>query len=267
MPLIVGILLFLTTLAAAAALTLSGAALRLSGSERLTVQVMTAHPTVREADAKRALTLLKAHPGITSVRRVTAAEMQRLLEPWLGGGAEVPVPALIEADVRAGADQAAIRRAVALAVPSAIVNAEAQWLAPVREFVSLLRWLSAGLALVTLAGLAAVVSLAARASLAMHDDTIGLMHLLGATDRQLVRMFERRAGLEVLLGGMAGWLGAMLALLLVIRRWQALGDVPLATPGGPLMQMLALLTLPLGGALLAMLVARITLLRALNANR
>lgn len=269
MPLIVGMLLFLTTLAAAAALALSSVAVHLESGDRMTVQVMTPDPAARDAEAMRITSMLQRAPGVVAARSVGAEEMEALLAPWLGSGIEddLPIPALIEVELHDGADQQTVARSVRAIAPTARIEAEAQTLAPVRRLVSLLRWLSLGLAVVATLATALTVGLAARSALAAQGETIALMHLLGATDRQLVRLFERRAAWEALVGGTAGWSAALLVLLAVARQLEALGDVPLGTMAIGAGQMWPLLLLPPLSTLLAMLVARITLLRALKRDR
>lgn len=256
-------LLFVAVLAAAAALALAGAARTMEGSGRLMVQVMAPDPHRREAEAAQVVRLLAHAPGVTAPRWVSEAEMQDMLSPWLGAGAsDLPIPILIEAELADSAVPLRLEPAILRVAPSAVVNAQDQWLGPVRRLAGLLQWLAAGLVLVVAATLAGMAALAARAGLAAHRETLGIMHLLGATDRQLARLFERRTALDALWGGLIGWAAAMPMLLLVADRAAALGAVGVS----PLLA-LTLLILPLGCALLAMLVARVTLLRALRADR
>ena len=41
-----------------------------------------------------------------------------------------------------------------------------------------------------------------------HRDTIEVIHMLGATDIQIARLFQRRIALDALLGGLVGTAGA-----------------------------------------------------------
>ena len=52
----------------------------------------------------------------------------------------------------------------------------------------------------------AVVMLAARAGLEAHRGTIEVIHMLGATDRQVARLFQRRIALDAGIGAAAGGL-------------------------------------------------------------
>lgn len=269
MPWVIAIMMFLTCLAAAAALGLAGAAGRL-GEEiggRLTVQIVEADPASREAQARAALVAAPRLPGVMLAQRVPDEEVSRLIEPWLGksGAADdVPVPALIELDVTPAVDVAAVRAGLAQAAPAARVDDAGQWLAPLASLISALQWLAAGLVLLMIGATAATVVLAARAAIDTHKETIEILHLMGSTDVQIARLFQRRIALDALFGGLIGFLLAGLVLIALGDRLAALGSELLGTAALPPLAWLLLIALPMFGVLLAMLVARITILRALG---
>jgi cell division transport system permease protein len=111
---------------------------------------------------------------------------------------------------------------------------------------------------------AATVVLAARAALDTHRSTIEVLHLMGATDVQVARLFQRRIALDALFGGIVGLGVGILVLVLIGRRVGALGSELLGSADLPLLNWLILGALPIWGVLLAMLVARLTILRALG---
>ncbi|HMC90913.1 MAG TPA: cell division protein, partial [Allosphingosinicella sp.] len=222
MPWVIAIMMFLTVLAAAAGLGLGSAAGNLDASmgSRLTVQVMEANPDRREAEAARALAALEHEPGVARAHRLTQAEMQKLLEPWLGGGAleaDLPIPAMIDVDMAEGAADRvdSVRSAVTAAAPSARVDSNASWLAPLGRLIGALRWLAMALVLLMIGATAATVVLAARAALDTHRPTIEVLHLMGATDVQVARLFQRRIALDALFGGLVGLVAATLVLFLL----------------------------------------------------
>jgi cell division transport system permease protein len=236
---------------------------------RLTVQVMEANPDRREAEAARVLAALERQPAVARVHRLTQAEMQKLLEPWLGGGAleaDLPIPAMIDADLGAGggARLAEVKEALARAVPSARLDRNGDWLGPLGQLISSLKWLAAALVLMMIAATSATVVLAARAALDMHRGTIEVLHLMGATDVQVARLFQRRIALDALFGGGIGLVAAALVLVLIGTRVAALGSDLIGSAQLPAGAWVLLVALPILGVLLAMLVARSTILRALG---
>jgi cell division transport system permease protein len=269
MPWVLAIMMFLTVLAAAAGLGLGNAARNLDSQvgNRLVVQIVEANPDRRERQARRAVAELERLAGVEAVRRVSAEEMARLMEPLLGKGAletDVPVPAMIDVDVDGTASADAIRTAVVRAAPSARVDDSAQWLDPVAKLIASLRWLAAALVALMVGATTATVVLAARASLDTHRGTIEVLHLMGATDVQVARLFQRRIALDAAFGGTIGLVAAALVLLLIGNRVGALGSELIGSAGLPVASWLVLVALPLGGILLAILVARTTILRALS---
>ncbi|HEX8256735.1 MAG TPA: cell division protein, partial [Allosphingosinicella sp.] len=240
MPWVIAIMMFLTVLAAAAGLGLGSAARSLDADigNRLTVQIVEANPDARAAQAARAVERLRALSGVTAVRRLDEAEMERLLEPWLGEGgleADIPVPAMIDVELSVDAYRRidGIRAAVRDVAPSARVDDNAQWLAPLAKLIEALQLLALGLVLLMIGATAATVVLAARAALDTHRSTIEVLHLMGATDIQVARLFQRRIALDALFGGMTGLLAAALVLLVIGNRVGALGSELLGSAGLP----------------------------------
>lgn len=271
MPWVIAIMMFLTVLAAAGGLGLRHAARSLDASigNRVTVQIVEPNPARRDAQAKAAIERLRALPGVVAVTPVNAAEMEKLLEPWIGEAgleANLPVPAMIDVDLTPAAyrDLGPLREAMAEVAPSARVDDNAEWLAPLAELIEALKLLALGLVLLMGAATAATVVLAARGSLNTHRGTIEVMHLMGATDVQVARLFQRRIALDALFGGLVGLAAAALVLVLIGRRVGALGSDLLGSAALPLVSWLILAALPIAGVLLAMLVARMTILRALG---
>lgn len=271
MPWVIAIMMLLTVLAAAAGLRLASAARGLDAGmgNRLTIQIVQPNPDLREAEAQAAVAALRAMPGVESVRRVPPAELAALLEPWLGAGgleADLPVPDMIDVDLgpEAYAGRDRLAASVARAAPSARVDDNAQWLSPLAKLIAALKWLAAALVILMIGASAATVVLAARASLDMHRGTIEVLHLMGATDVQVARLFQRRIALDALFGGVVGLTGAGLVLLIIGNRVGALGSDLLGSEGLSLGSWLILFALPVAGVVLATLVARATILRALG---
>jgi cell division transport system permease protein len=269
MPWVIAIMMFLTELAAAAGLGLGGAAASLGAGlgNRVTIQVLEPNPDRREAEAARAVDRLRRLPEVESVRRLSATEMADLLEPWLGAGGlegDLPIPAMIDAKLIPGARADTLRARVTATAPSARIDDNGQWLAPLSRLISALKWLALGLVALMIGATAATVVLAARAALDTHRGTIEVLHLMGATDIQVARLFQRRIALDALFGGIVGFAAAAVALLVIGERIGDLGSDLIGSANLPATSWLALALLPILGVGLATLVARATILRALG---
>jgi cell division transport system permease protein len=268
---IMAIMLFLTVLAGALGFGMAGAGRSLDRqlAGRLTVQLIEVDAARRDANARMLVDRLRATPGVKRVVEVDRARLAELLRPWLGDAgldAELPMPAMIDVDLTSG-DPALIARVrqAALAVSSAArVDQHAQWLSPVAGFITTLTWAAAGLVLLMATATAAVVLLAARAGLDTHRDTIAVLHMLGSTDTQVARLFQRRIALDTLFGGILGTAAALGAVWLLGRQTAELGSELLGSIALADADWVLLALVPLIFALLAMGAARVAVLRTLG---
>ena len=276
MPWVIAIMVLLTGIAAAAGLALGNLTAQASAdlAGGITVQVVNASPDARARQANDALATLRETDGVSAVRLVPKEEVDALLEPWLGARSDdpaaadaLPVPALIDARLRGPADAgrvARIQQRLARIAPDARVEAQSGWLEPVFGAIAALRWLA--LALIALLALttSAAVLLAARTALNSHRETIEIVHLLGGTDAQIARIFQRTAGVDAAAGGAIGLVLAVAVIGLIGDRFAALGSglAGAATLGWGDWLVLALL--PVGGVVLATLTARAAVLHALR---
>lgn len=268
---IMAIMLFLTLLAAALGLGTLGAARLLEHqlAGRLTVQIVEPVENARTDQTVRALAVLRADPEVARATQVDRARLAELMRPWLGeDGADpdLPVPSMIDVDLAGSTDAtvARVTRAVQAVAPAARVDRHETWMSPVSDFMNLVTWLAAALVLLMASATAAVVLLAARAGLDTHRDTIQVLHMLGSTDMQIARLFQRRIALDTLFGGIIGAVLATGIVLLVGAQIAALGSDLLSGLALHQRDWIVLALLPLAFALLAALAARIAVLGALG---
>lgn len=271
MPWIIAIMMFLTVLAAAGGLALNHAASNVTGSiaQRITVQIVEANPDLREAQTRAAMAALSEMDGVTEVVRVSDEEIDALIEPWIGAAGDeegIPVPTMIDAALTQEAhdDLARVEAAVIDVAPAARVDDHAQFLAPLAGLIGSLTWLAFALVVLTAGALAAAVILAVRAALNTHRSTIEVLHLMGATDVQIARLFQRRIALDALFGGLIGFLVAVIVLLLLGQRIGAVGSELLGSATLPLFAWAILALLPFAGAAVSTLVARYTVIGVLR---
>ncbi len=268
---IMAIMLFLTVLAAAFGLgTLSAASLldkQIAG--RLTVQIVEANEQARERGAETALATIRTVPGVLRAEPVDRAQLTALLRPWLGeDGADpdLPVPAMIDVQLSAGneATVGQLTRAVRAVVPTARIDRHESWMSPVSNFMGLMVWLAFGLVILMAGATAAVVLLVGRAGLDTHHETIEVLHMLGSTDMQVARLFQRRIALDTLYGGLAGTALAMLTIGFVGSQLSGLGSDLLGGIALSERDWVLLAGMPILFALLATVAARFAVLGALR---
>lgn len=268
---VMAIMLFLTTLAAGAGLGLAMAASALDRQlgGRLTIQVVEPDAAQRDREAGAIAAAVRKLSDVERVTMVDRERLARLLEPWLGDAGvdpSLPMPAMIDVDLTSGGD-AAMARVAATArtiAPGAQVDPHAKWLSPIHDFILSLGWLALGLVLLMASATGAVVLLAARTGLDTHRATIDVLHMLGATDQQVARLFQRRIAIDSLIGGVIGTVAA--AGLILFLQWQVstLGADLLSSAELGQQDWLVIAALPFLFTLMAMLAARIAVLRALR---
>ena len=122
----------------------------------------------------------------------------------------------------------------------------------------------ASLVAMMLGATAFVVVLAARAGLEAHRGTIEVMHMLGATDVQVARLFQRRLSLDAALGAAVGGVAGLAAVALLGAQASALGSELLGAVTLGAMGWAALVVLPFGFVALAATVARRAVVRSLG---
>ncbi|KRA80616.1 cell division protein [Altererythrobacter sp. Root672] len=274
MPWVIAIMIALTVIAAGAGLGLrnltQSARSEIAGG--LTVQIVEGRPAERERQALVVISLLDDLDDVAEFRRVPDEELNALLEPWLGPQAAsaedaLPVPAMIDVKLSGPMTDKrleGLRTMIIASAPSARVDAQARWLQPVFDAAASLQWLAVGL-IVLLAGTsAAAVWLAARSALGSNHETIEIVHLLGGTDAQIARIFQRSVAFDAALGGLAGLALGLTAVLLLGKQFAALGSGMVAGGGlGPVDWMI-LASIPVIGVVLAVLTARLTVLAVLR---
>jgi cell division transport system permease protein len=205
-------------------------------------------------------------PGVRDVTPVPEAEMRRTLEHWLGdvaSSADLPVPAMATIELAPGADPAAISAALRKQVPQASVSAESAELKPLLGSLRRLQWLALSLVVLMASATAAAIVLAARGALDTHRPTVEIMHGIGATDAQVVRLFERKIAVDSIAGAVLGSAAAAAAMLFLGGGIAAAaGDLASAPLGFGDVFILALI--PVAAVVIAVAVAHRTLLGALR---
>lgn len=276
-PWVIAILIALVVIAAAGGLSLRNLAqnARADLADAVTVQIIEADREVRSVQSKAAADALSAHPLVTSVRIVPEAELQELLEPWLGGGAasdNVPIPALIDVELTRSAStdelaqlQTALDRALGPVGGTARIDAQSQWLKPVYDALSALQYLALALIVLVSIATAAAVWLASRNAFINHRETVEIVHLLGGTDDQVTRIFERSVIREAAFGAIIGLCIGLAAVWLLGQQFASLDSGMVGGGGLKMTDWVIIACIPIAGVVLALITGRITIGYALRA--
>ena len=268
LPWIVALMVFLGALMFTGALVVSDTIDSWDSSltGRMTVQVPRDSAT--EQTMAMLVSMLAATPGITAVRPVPDREARALLIPWLGEevvNSGLPVPALIDVELSPGArvDAGQLADRLSGTAVGASVDDHRAWLSALINLgrtVEILAFVILGL--IASAAVVAVI-FTTRSGLAVHAAIIELLHQMGARDSYIAGQFQLQAMMLALRGGFAG--AGAAAVVLLIFAWVGQGIDAAFLPPVTLTigEWIALLIVPAGAVIIAMLTARLTVLRAL----
>jgi len=271
LPWLLAMIVFLAGIALAGLMSLSGAVERwdkgLAGT--LTVQIPAPEKGSANLTIAAAIKALKSAPGVTSARALSEQETAVLLEPWLGNGAfarDLPLPRLIDVQVRSDAapDIEGLSALVEAAAPGAVIDDHRKSL---DRLIALARaGETLALVVVILVALAAIATVVfiTRTGLAIHASGIELLHLIGATDSYVARQFQGQALELAFKGGGIGLSLAATMIFLIGRASGALGSGLLPDLSLTAGQWGTLVLVPVAVAVISMVTARITVLRALK---
>lgn len=275
LPWLVAVMVYLAALALVSAMAMSKIVTRwdhgLSG--QITVQLPVSESDLSKAEIEirreNVLKLLSQSPGVLSASHIGAVETAALLEPWLGrssGFSELPLPDLIavEIDQYDPPNTAILTARLIEIVPGATIDDHQRWLG---NLLNLARSIEIVAALVVLlVGLSAVIMVVfvTRMGLAVHYQIVELLHLIGAQDGYIAREFQFHS---LKLGFFGGLVGVALAAVTIFGIGKLLGQADTALLPALTLQPLewaVLGVLPFASALVAMLTARLTVLRTLS---
>jgi cell division transport system permease protein len=266
---VVAVLCFLACLTAMGVLAADRAARGWTGqlTGEATVIVRARGGETPDAAAARAAEALAGAPGVTEARALEPAKAYDLIRPWLGDVSDLedlPVPRLVAVtlDPRHPADARRLDKALKADGVDATVDDHSVWIKDIRRAGGVVAALGLAVFLIIAAAAAAVVAFATRAGLAARHDVVEVLHMAGAEDGFVARMFQMRFAR---VAGLAGLFGAAAAAVVgaVLRLAGGGGGLTPALPFAWI-DIAAVIPCPLIAAGVAALAARLTALRLIR---
>jgi cell division transport system permease protein len=266
---VVGALCFLAALAALTAKSTYGAARAWTAEVEgeYTVSLSGATPQ----DAQAATLLVQSIEGVDGARLLSEAEISALLEPTFGSRglpADLPVPRLIAvtAAPEAGDIGRALTAALETAGYTAAVDSHSAWAGDVRRMLGTARMIAFGIVALLASTAIAVIAFANHAALLARRDIVDVLHIAGARDRFIARLFERRFWLLGLRAGTVGALVALASVALLIAIARSTGSRSGLLPELTLdvLDLAILVFTPIIAGLASRIAAGITVMRALK---
>jgi cell division transport system permease protein len=247
-------------------------------SREVTVQLRQIQKLDMEAELQKAVALLQSTAGVVSAEPLPREAGLKLLEPWLGSTnlEELPIPRLIRVtiDENHQPDFVALDKKLTANIKGASLDTHRRWEAELTRMAHTLSLLSYVILSLICASAIAMVIFAARSVLDANHEVVDVLHLVGAKDGYIARQIDRRfmiSGLTSGLIGIALALCTFLALGLsgsVESNAMAAASYSLifAPVGTGIWTYGALFLVPIVATSIALLSARLTLMRMLKST-
>ncbi len=209
--LVVTILAFLACLAGMGALAAGRAADGWRGQleNSATVVVRPTGLETPDSAAARAAQALAGVRGVAEVKALEPAKAEALVAPWFGPEGlppGLPVPRLVAVDLdpAAPATPAAMGAALKAAGIDATVDDHTIWMADIKRAGLAARAFALGLFLLIAIACGSVIVFATSQGLTGRRDLIEVLHIAGATDEFIARLFQARFARVAARGGIYG---------------------------------------------------------------
>lgn len=225
--------------------------------------------TEQEIDSKkqRADSLLENYPGLISYEILDGGAIQDIVSPWLGDSlknSDIPLPVLINLDYEDHMDIESFSETLSNTIPGATLDTHQQWLKQIVSLSSVFEISALFLCLLIGFIIFAAVTGAIQSSIAVHQDKIELLHLMGAQDLYITKLFQ--AHILTLLGkaGLTGTLLASFFIYILQNLFQDPDDVTALSFSFTFMNYVSILIIPILLCIIGVWTARVNVFRALK---
>lgn len=209
---VVSALCFLAVLSALMAKSTYGAARSWTAEVQgeLTVSLMD----IDSRAVEDVIEIISATDGVVKATRLSKADIDALLAPNFGQRglpSGLPLPHIISVQSHPNAVDVGpnIKRRLTEAGFASVVDEHTDWARDVQRVLSIGRWIAILAVALLSATAVGVIAFATHAALLARKDIVEVLHLSGADDRFISKLFERRFWV---LGLRAGTVGALVAL-------------------------------------------------------
>lgn len=187
-------------------------------SREATIQIKPEDGLDMEEALVTARELAAGFSGVRGAGIVDQAATQRLLEPWLGTGFDIeglPVPRLVilTFDPASPPDFAAIREALAIAVPQAILDDHRNWVDRLVAMANTTVTIGISVLALMLSATVLAIVFATRGAMAGNGHIIEVLHFVGARASFIAGQFRTHFLFTGMKGALAGGLAAAMVFL------------------------------------------------------
>ena len=274
LPWVTGLMVYLATLTLAVALLVTALAADWSAdlTGTVTIHIVAASDeTEAEMDLRVEAAIREAlkTPGVNEANAIPPSRVAELLAPWLGDEApiaDLPLPRIVDVKLAKNKDIDidGLRGRLEKAVPGAGLDDHQLWRDRLIRFLLAIQIVAGVMVALIGATTVTVVVFATRAGLAVHNEVIEVLHMIGAQDEYVARQFQSNALVLGLKGGISGSI-AGIATLLAIKYTAGQLDVEIfPTVLFQVWHWPVLASLPFAAAYIVRFSAQLTVLQALR---
>ncbi len=274
LPWVVGLMVYLATLTLAVALLVSTLATEWSAGLTGTITIHIAvindeSDSEMDRRVEEAIGLALKTPGIQEAKAIRPDKVAALLAPWLGDEAPVsdlPLPRIIDVTLTPDAtpDIPGLQSRLQAAIPGAGLDDHQLWRDKLVDFLLAIQIVAGVMVALIGATTVSVVVFATRSGLAVHNEVIEVLHLIGARDEYVAQQFQSNALKLGLIGGIAGSVAGILTLVAILYTASQLDIELFPNHLFQLWHWPVLATVPAFAALIVRFSARRTVIQALR---
>jgi cell division transport system permease protein len=213
---VIAIMTFLACLTAGGAILVSRASeeWRSEVLRDITIQIRPRAGEDAESLVTKVVSIASGAPSVERVRPYSAAESQKLLEPWLGTGLDLsllPIPRIIVVQMQdqTGDALAGLRASLSSAVPQASLEDHRLWATRIGTMANAMVALAAAIFALMIVAMATAIGFATRGAVAANREIIEVLHFVGASDAFIAREFETHFRTLGFRGALIGGLSAI----------------------------------------------------------
>ena len=177
--------------------------------------------TVKTTDQQnRVLQFMEHISGVESVHILDDKVVQKLMSPWIGNKVDLntlPIPRLLDVKLKPNAElnYDEITRGLRLLTPNASIDNHRLWLNRLIKFATSLKTIALSILLMVIAICAFSIYYSARTSLNININSIEILHIVGATDDYIAKLYSKTYAKIGFFAGIAGLMIAIPCILIV----------------------------------------------------
>ncbi len=211
---------------------------------------------------------LSDQPYIKSVTALDQGDIQALIEPWLGQGEildNIPLPGLLSVELQISNESSLAKLTKTLAEIDETIRLDTHesWLGDLLRLTGALQFAAGFVLLIIGFTTVAAVAGAIRTRMAVHNEEVELLHLMGAGDGYITRQLQRHALMIGLKGSLVGLIAGLIVLGLIALIAGDTGAALLPDFHIQLGHIIGMIIVPTLICIIASMAARFTVLRVL----